>query len=359
MSLDNLIIQVSYRGNSRNYSGILNHLIGLSPDFGIGLDAFNQQPRSPTSYVFNSHGEHLSRSAIEKNISRISEDVGYEIIQTKDAVLDYFGNLYDCTGEKISKSKYKIMLPCSLDYNTFFDAGIPKFNAVYTDVEYIGLLEHILHRQLLLFNYRLTSDVIDEDINSQITDGFINLNKSVDFCRDILQHIADMHQEKVDIDVALKYFLNNSLDLVILAVEMGINYIIENGYAEYKNQVLKRYRNVVSHRSDVISWKMRTLVNGNIGMSYAMYGKLVDNLGISRNKPMFIKWHQSVFETSEDRKNTVPALLNTISKLMFGKRFNPAIWTMESQIVFDCAVAEKLGISDGVKAYKEYLDKHY
>jgi hypothetical protein len=359
MNPDNLIIQSTYRGNSRLFSGTLHHLLGFSPEFGIDVDNVNQYPRSPVSYVFNSQGDHLNRSTIEKAISKLSQDVNHDISQVKDATLDYFGNLYDFTGERISKSKYKIMLPCSLDYNKYADYDILKFNAVYTDVEYIGLLEHILYRPLTKFNYQLTSDVIDEDINSRLNGNFINLNNSFNFCKDTIQHIADVHQEKIDIDIALEYFMHRSLDLIILAVEQGINHIIENGYTEYKQQVLSRYHNAISHKGDVVSWKMRTLVNANIGMSYAMYGKLVDNLGVSRNKNQFIAWHQGIYETSEDKKNSLPALLNTISKLMFGKRFDPKTWTMESQIVFDCAAEEKLGISNGVEAFKEYVNKHY
>lgn len=351
MSLDNLILQVNFPGDSDNYSQIIKNLIKLS-DSNYHSD------------IIDSQGKLLTSKRAYSLISKINEEVDYDknkfFNSFKSIILEY----NDIFGIKISETNKKLIFPTNVDYRSFKDSECTLINADYQKNEYIGLIEHIKfiensHREK--FNPGISAIVIDEDFNSKLKGNkYINLYRSDNFCRTVIEFIADYKNEKIDIDKALEYFIGKPLSFVSSTIDTGFGQLLQSEFDNvdfYQKFILRDYIKNTHHKEKSHNVKMKTLILPDYNLSRVAYQKLCDYTKLPMNEEKFSNWHRWLFDGDYCFDETsIPSLLNIISKLLLGEKFSPDIWTIEAQVVFNYAVEEKLGITDGVTAYKEYIN---
>lgn len=361
MKLDNLILQITYPENSTQYSNILTHLLSHSPDFGT-MALPDRNMHKVNTYLYDSAGSKITyrRSyAVAQSLLRVNEVINSRTAQ--ELFLERLSEFYDHTAVPILESKHKFMLPASLNYKTFKSAGVSKINADYTGVNYVGLLEYIMYSRddlLELFNHHTETTTIDFRLNSKISDGFIDLIHSSNFCQTTLEYIAGIRNENIDIDQAMEFFVGKPIALVAMAIDKGVGYVMQHGYQELKSAILSEYKNTVSHRAGVHSVKLKTLLLPDANISRIAYDKLYEKTGLTKNDQGFHQWHAYMFDReSLSDEFSIEFFLNIISKLMTGENFKLKSWNMIQQIVLDSALEEKLGITDGIQALKEYLDR--
>ena len=345
MSLDNLILQVYLKDNT-TYSNIISNLLSLSNDIIC---------KSP-NLIYGRDMRPITSEDIQILVSEVHQETNYDKKQSGVIFIEKIKQFKNINNGSIFDNKFT--LPENLEYKMFFDTSIKKVKADYTKNQYLEILEYINSKQNILFNHRLTSTIIDEKINSKIDYDYINLAQSSNFCYSILKQLADMKNESVDIDHAMNYFYNKPIEFIYVAIDCGIKHILNtSGYYEYKEYILNNCQTSFETRANIHDVKMKTLILPVYELSYVAYEKLYQHCGLEQNDNAFKKWHQWLFDGDYCFDETsIPSLLNIIAKLMTGRPFDPRNWTMENQIVFDCAVEEKLGITDGVTAYKEYIN---
>jgi hypothetical protein len=355
MSLDNLILHVTYDENSPQYGNLLSHIISYSPSMGtIASSASNMHTHA--TYLFNQDGSPVSRHLLYARIADINAAVCSKC--HLENVLDKY---YDFEGTEILDSKYKFLLPQSVRFSPFeYAKRIPRLNADYTGIEYAGILENVMHTRpelLDVFSHNISLELVDTAVNAHLGDSFVNLYNSSNFCQTILEHIAYVRGEEINIDQAMAYFVDKPLCLVTMCIDLGINYIMNNGYAEYKNLIVGGYTNTVSHRGGVSSIKMKTLILPDINLSRIAYDTLYSRFNLEKNDAAFAQWHAHMFNSESYYDETaVGSLINIIAKLMTGQDFNLKKWNWAAQVILDCALKEKLGVLDGPAMFKQYID---
>lgn len=361
MKLDNLILQITYPENSTQYSNVLTHLLSHSPDFGT-MALPNSEMHKNNTYLYDIDRNKIKfrkQYAVIQSLARLNEVINSKTAQ--DLFSERLSEFYDHTGVPILNSQYKFMLPASLNYKTFKTANVKRINADYTSIQYVGLLEYIMYTRddlFEMFDYRTRLSTIDLRINSKLNDRIVDLSHSSNFCQTTLECIAKIRNENIDIEQAMKFFVGKPIVLVAMAIDMGIGYIMANGYHEIKKLIHSEYKNTVSHRAGVHSVKLKTLLLPDANISRIAYDKLYEKTSLAKNDTAFYNWHSYMFDReSLQDEFSIEFVLNIICKLMTGENFNPKRWNMIHQIVFDTAVEEKLGIIDGISAFKEYLDK--
>lgn len=360
MALENLIVQTSFRENSPFYSDLINTVLSFSDD--VCIDYNLRKPQNKDLIFLD--GEAVSRRDVARLLKSINHETEFDFYKTQQKFLDALGEYQTHHGIKLKDSAYKATLPLALDYNMFSDSNAVLVNANYTmsttQIKYVGILDSIanfVRPPVEYFNHNLPLDIIDEDINSQLP-GYINLSRSDNWCRSIIYHIAKHTGETVDVDKVLPYFIGVPLDIINLAIRKGIEYTIENGYQDYKTHLTKDIQFNESHRGKSHDVKIGTLLLPYYDISIIAYEKLCAHTGIQLNTDKFRQWHEWFFDGEYCRDmNSIPAVLNIISKLMFGQPYHPRQWNYDAQIVFDFAVEEKMDIKDGRNAYQEYVNK--
>jgi hypothetical protein len=361
MALENLIVQTSFRENSPFYSDLINTVLSFSDDVCIDYNLRNPQNKD----LIFLDGEAVSRRDIARLLKSINHETEFDFKKTQQKFLQALGEYESQSGIQLKNSAFKSTLPLVLDYNMFSDSNAVLVNANYTmsttEIRYVGVLDYVVNYprpKVEYFDYNLALDIIDEDINSQFLEGYVNLSKSDNWCKSIIENIAKIHNEKINIDTAMSFFVGVPLDIVNMAINKGINYTIENGYTDYKSHLTKDIEFNEAHRGKSHDVKIGTLLLPYYDISIIAYEKLCAHTGIQLNTDKFKQWHDWFFDGEYCRDmNSIPAVLNIISKLMFGQPYHPRQWNYDAQIVFDFAVEEKMDITNGRNAYQEYVNK--
>lgn len=362
MGLENLIVQTNFRENSPFYSDVINTVLSFSDDVCI-----NYNLRQPTQKeLILNDGKAVSRRDIAVLLKEINHDTNFDFKLTQARFLDALGNYQNLDGELLKTSAKKSTLPLVLDYNMFSDSDAILVNANYTmsttEIKYVGILDSLVNFSrpaVEFFDYNLPLNIIDEDINVQF-ENYVDLRKSDNYCRSVLEHISQLHNDKTDIETAMKFFIGVPLDIINIAISKGLDYTLEHGYQDYKNHLTNNISFNQAHRGKSHDVKIGTLLLPVYDLSFIAYEKLCSHTGVQLNQQRFTEWHNWMFDGDYCREiNSIPAILNIISKLMFAQPYHPRTWNLDAQIVFDYAVAEKMDIVNGRDAYQKYIDKFW
>ena len=131
-----------------------------------------------------------------------------------------------------------------------------------------------------------------------------------------------------------------------------VNYIMEHGYKEYRDQLLEGYKIEVSHREEIPYPYMTRLFNIDfISKASVAYDTMCNRLDIRPNWNLFEDWHTHNFKgcnTTED------AVVNTIVRVSTGYDFTFANWNYFQQAVFDLAIEETDNENDS-KTFERWL----
>lgn len=360
MALENLIVQTNFRDNSIFYSDLINTVLSFSDD--VCIDYNLRLPRQEKLILNN--GKAMSRRDVAVLLKEINHATNFDFKLTQAQFIAALANCQNLDGELLKTSAKKSTLPLVLDYNMFQDSDAVLVNANYTmsttEIKYVGILDSITNfprPTVEFFDYNLPLNVFDEDINVQF-ENYVDLRKSDNYCRSILEHIAKLHNDKTDINTAMQFFIGVPLDVVNIAIEKGIDYTLAHGYQEYKTRLTGDINFNVVHRGNSHDVKIGTLLLPYHDISIIAYEKLCEHTGVQLNQQRFTEWHNWMFDGDYCLDvNSIPAILNIISKLMFGQPYHPRTWNLDAQIVFDYAVAEKMDIVDGCNAYQGYVNK--
>lgn len=353
MSLDNLVLQVNYPGDSYHFSDIIQTMLETTEASNI-------------SGLTNEDGNLLTVRRAKDLINAIEESTNHNKEYFYDSFYKKILCFQDFSGKNILSSNRTILFPISLDYRTVKKSSSILVNADYRKNNYIGLIEHIKSRPELYnnrFNYNISCTTVDNFINKHLPENYISLYSSNNYCLTVLEQSAKFNKEIIDLEKSLNFFIGKPISLLVYSINNGINASIENFSSDlkfYQNYILKNYIKHIHHKENTHSVKMKTLILPDRDLSWIAYQKLFEYVRLPVNEEKFFAWHSWLFDGDYCFDETsIPALLNIISKLLLGKKFSPEIWTMEAQIVFNCAVEEKLGITDGVASYQEYINNNW
>jgi len=353
---DNLILNVTFHQNSIQYSAILNHLASFSSNSGI-----KSQPNHllfdntyNNIYFYEKHtGKPLHFRVLYNKIIDINESD-----DPVSAIADSLKDYVDMDGVPVHKSQYKLLLPRSLYYKPLQDSGFTMINANYDKNRYIGLLEHTINYRSWVyepFDYNISLATVDNAINEEIEDDFIDLRESSNYCKSIIEYFISKENKKYDLESTLNYFMDKPVALLRFVARDGLEYVMDNAYEEYKDLIVGRYRDNIHHKQNTNSIQMKTLMLPILDYSIIAYEKLCKSCSLQFNETEFLNWHEWMFEGEKYMDETsAEALANIISKVMTGKEYNPTTWNMAMSVILDFALKEKQDIDNGLQTYPLY-----
>ena len=180
----------------------------------------------------------------------------------------------------------------------------------------------------------------------------INLLQSDSYLHDIIKEIANRHNEKIDIENALMYFLNQPFRLLILAVEKGIQCIIEDGYNEYSTQLAASRFITVDTKNDTNLVNMQRIFDHRFDEAGDAYDIMCGRLDIQPAWELF----ENHFTYMQQGCNTeIDSVVNTITRLSTGYDFTIRNWNYFQQAVFDLAMVQ-MGNDDSSKIFEEWIN---
>ena len=356
MENDVLVLNVTFEQNSDQYSGILNHLATFSNN--VGIPAMADQNMYENTYAnVQFYNKHTNKPLHFRDLYNIMigaqlSDNPEEFIPKK---LDRF---VDMDGVPWRQSKYKLFLPRSVPYKPFREQQFRLINANYTSASYMALMEHVNNYKswvLEPFDHTISLETVDKAINEDIEDGFIDLREGSNYCKSIIEYFLARSNKKIDLETAMNYFIGKPVALLRIAAQDGIEYAMENGYEEYKNQVFYNYKNDIQHKQNTTSIQMKTLMLPIRDLSQIAYEKLCNACDIDINLERFYQWHEWMFEGNKFvEEESVEALANIISKTMTGKGFDKQNWNMGMSVILEFALQEKQNIDNGLQTHTLY-----
>jgi len=356
MKPSNLILNVTYWQDSPQFSGILNHLLGYSPDMGI----IPSKPYLMHDTTYESCYFHNAKSGKKANFRSLYNIVSAvnESANPQEEIITQLSKYNDFKGTPVFESDYKFVLPRSVNYKPFCDGPHTLINGDYTSAGYIGLMEHTINCRSWMqdiFNNQTSLDSFDTVLNEDLGDDYFDLRDSANYCKTILEHIIKIKNESIDISDAYEYFFDKPIAVVKSAIDYGMEYVMNNGYDVYKELMTKKYVNETRHKLNTTSIKLKTLMLPVPDISYIAYEKLYDTCGIAKNDEAFHKWHNYIFQGDKFKEEeSVEALVNIISKTFTGKAYRKDSWTMTMAAILEVALEEKQGIQNGLQTYPKY-----
>lgn len=349
--LENLLLPVTFNNwNTYTYSPRINTLLSLSPNMGAMPKDFAYLPEPPT-YLFDPFGLPMDNDDL---VSRCKEIDGSDDLES--ALENMLKDMLDIEGEPILDSNFKFTLPYAFKYSQARETSLNMFSLYCTDDPWMSLLEYKTAERfdpdVTVFTYK--SNVADIDLLlNEYLEKHIDLIKSDNYLLDIIKELALRSNESIDEEKACDYFINKPFRMLILAADKGINYIIENGYKEYKNQLLENYKMEESHREQVPFMYPTRLFNIDyINKASIAYDNMCNRLDVTPNWNLFEEWHSHQFK---DCNNTEDAVVNTIVRLSTGYDFTLANWNYFQQAVYDFAIEEHDNNEYKSKTFKEWL----
>ena len=327
--LSNLILQVTFHHwNTYSYSPRVNTLISFSPDMGATPQPISYVPDAP-NYFFDKDGNVINL------LSQCKEIDGSDDLES--ALIEMLKDVKDIEGKPILDSKFSFTLPYAFQYAQAKNINVRKFNIHYADSLWMGLLEHKVRRRnwdpdIVNFTYSTNLSNIDLMLNSYL-DQHINLINSNNYLLDIIDELALRRNEKVNVEDACDYFLNKPFRMLILAAEKGFNYIMENGYDEYKIHLHSTYVLSRPTRQEIPTvYSTRLFDNRFDAKSSTAYKMMCKRLEILPNLELFKEWHDYNFKRCSTHEDN---LVNTISRISTGYDFTIANWNYFQQAVFE------------------------
>lgn len=356
METDNLVLNVTFHQNSNQYSGILNHLVSFSPSTGI--PAFQDKMLFDNTYTnVYFYEKHTKKPVHFRVLYNLIIDAN-ESNDPEGTLIESLKDFVDMDGVPVFKSKYKLFLPRSINYKPIKDSKLTLLNANYNKNRYIGLMEHLQNYRAWVFesfDYNISLETIDNAINEEIEDGYIDLRESSNYCKSIIEFFIKRSNKKLDLEKTLNYFMGKPVALLRLAAIDGIEYAMDNGYEEYKDLLIGSYKDNIQHKENTTSIQMKTLMLPIRELSQIAYEKLYSQCGLEKNDDRFFEWHQWMFEGDKFMDETsVEALANIISKVMTGQPFDKQRWNMGMSVILDFALKEKQDIDNGLQTYPLY-----
>ena len=348
--LQNLILPVTYNNfNTYTYSSRINTLLSLSNDMGAIPQDIAYVP-SPPNYLFDDIGQPIDNDVL---VSKCREIDGSDDLE--QALVDMLKDMKDIEAEPILDSNFKFTLPHAFKFSQARNVKVTKFCPYYMDDKWMGLLDYKTNERfdpdVTTFTYKSNLADIDLLLNSHL-EQHIDLTGSDNYLLTVIDEIALRRNEKVNVGDACDYFLNKPFRMLLLAADKGLNYIMEHGYKEYRDQLLEGYKVEVSHREEIPYPYMTRLFNIDfISKASVAYDTMCDRLDIRPNWNLFEDWHTHNFKgcnTTED------AVVNTIVRVSTGYDFTLANWNYFQQAVFDLAIEETDNENDS-KAFERWL----
>jgi len=349
--LENLVLPVTYNNwNTYTYSPRINTLLSLSHDMGAVPQTIAYVP-TPPQYLFNELGQPIDHDDLVSQCRAIdgSDDL-------EQALVDMLTNMKDIEGEPILDSNFKFTLPHAFKFSQARNVNVRKFCPYYMDDPWMGLLEYKttdrFDPDVTPFTYKSNVADIDLLLNSHL-EQHIDLTGSDNYLLTVIDEIAIRnHNEVVNVGDACDYFLNKPFRMLLLAADKGLNYIMENGYTEYRTQLLADYKIEVSHREEVpYPYMTRLFSIDYINKASIAYDTMCDRVDIKPNWNLFEEWHAHNYK---DCNTPEDAVVNTIVRISTGYDFTLANWNYFQQAIFDLAIEEPNNEHDS-KTFKKWL----
>lgn len=347
--LSNLILQVTFNNwNTYCYSPRVNTIFSFSDDMGAQPEEMSYTSQFP-KYFYDKRGYAIDLTHQCKEIDG-SSNLQAQLIKMLEDVKDI-------EGKPILDSKYKFTLPISFQYAQAKDLDVAKIHTHYADSLWLGLLEHKSRRytwdpDVVKFTYKTNLSNIDLMLNGYI-DKHIDLTNSDNYLETILIELANRNGDSLRIEDACDYFLNKPFRMLILAEEKGVNYIMENGYEEYKKQLHAGYVVTRPSRQEVPSiYSTRLFDNRYIDKASIAYEMMCNRAGIRPNYNLFERWHSYNFKDCNTHEDN---LVNTIVRLSTGYDFTLANWTYFEQAVFELGCKQYTDETSS-SVFKKWID---
>lgn len=349
--LENLLLPVTFNNwNTYTYSPRINTLLSLSSDMGAIPQDLAYLPEPPT-YLFDPFGLPMDNDDL---VSRCKEIDGSDDLES--ALENMLKDMLDIEGESILDSNFKFTLPYAFKYSQARETSLNMFCPDYNDDPWMGLLEYKTSERFDpdVTNFTYKSNIADIDLLlNEHLDQHINLIGTDNYLLAIIDEIALRRNEEVNEGDACDYFLNKPFRLLIMAAEKGLNHIMNNGYKEYKQQLLNGYKIEISHRDDIARpYPTRLFSFDFINKSSIAYDRTCNALDIAPNWNLFEDWHSYQYK---DCNNVEDAVVNTIVRISTGYDFTLANWNYFQQAVYDLAIEEHDNNEHNSKTFKGWL----
>lgn len=326
--LENLILPVTFNNwNTYSYSPRVNTLMSLSFSMGAMPKPLAYVSTSP-DYFFDDNGNVVNLLDQCKAID------GSETLEQD--IIDMLQDVKDIENEPILDSNFKFTLPYAFQYAQAKDITCKKFHTHYADSLWMGLLEYKTNERfdpdVVNFTYKSNLADIDLMLNSYLNEH-INLAGADNYLLAIIDEIALRRNEEVNVGDACDYFLNKPFRMLLLAVDNGLNHIMENGYEVYRDQLIAGYQITRPKREEVpFVYSTRLFDHNYIEKSSISYEVTCERVDIQPNYNLFEEWHYYNFKGCNTHEDN---LVNTIVRISTGYDFTLANWNYFQQAVFE------------------------
>lgn len=352
--LENFILPVTYNnGNSYTFSRTLEMFISFSADAGAIPLHYSRVYKDNPKFIFNNSTEAVDYKLLKKDLA----DIDRQEHITEDDIVDYLEKFVDIENEPLLDTNFKFTLPYAFKHSKVKDISFKKVSPGFRSAKWMGLLESCLDDTyspiINSISYRSKSHEIDFFINEKI-DNPINLHNSSNYLQTIIETVAEMHSESLDINSAVEFFNNKPYQLILLAIEHGVNTVIENGYNLYYASVTENFQCEVEHKPDTVFVPIRRMFNWDYDRAVTGYVETCDGVGIIPNFTLYEHWHNNMF--SGNISTYESATVNTIAKLIRGQEFTDDKLSYFERTILDYAAVEKFE-STGSELFKKWLSE--
>lgn len=327
MSLDNIIIPIT-TFDSYNYSTLVSNLLSFSPS--VANQAADIGNMHVNIAYYNKDGN--VNYTIRKDTKEISKNPKAAVTK----LTEYMSEIYDNQGNSIINSDKIYILSESIKSSIVKSIGARKIYADYTDVEYIGFLESMntqSYSEFTLFNYTLTAMDIDRIVRFELPGKYVNLHDSSNFCRTLLEFIAEVNNQKVDIDDAMLFFYNQPVRYIKNAIRYGMIETMMSGHNETLSFSNTEYTPSGQQTdNNTVNIKIKNLVTPDFTLSKRTMSMVCHRLNIEFNEQLFKSWHDYMFDVPRTDDEEIK---NIICKISTGAPYSEKRWDSQMQHVFD------------------------
>lgn len=314
MSLNNIIIPVTYDGEDYQNSTLVAHLIRCSPSLGSVPIPLDSLYKNFTMFMKDGTENSTARIDFKKidNMWRHSSDDSVVADKLRyDSFVDYVNNMH-------TTDVSNFLLNCSIKPGQLQnDTKVKRIHCDYTGINYLGYLEYINPQDTELMQF---SNVLNELQMDKLLEKYydgaappLNLYNSDNFCKSVLESIAAHQGQAVNIEAAMDFFVGQWAVTIRDAITYGINEVMMSGYDK---PVEIKYVNIALPKNNVISINMHNLLSDDYTTSKRIIELLYHRLSLEFDERPFKAWHDYMFAANHTGDMQVQ---NIISKMAAGE----------------------------------------